>query len=174
MSTSQAVINAYWKPSYETLYDAYYQELASEALIGRWQFIHILIAFLVAATSSGSAIAGWALWSERGWKTIWAIIAAIASLASIAHGVVGVPSRVREQEEVRQLFCRLRIDVETFRHLLRIGITMSEAQSKYDELRNRYSECVGRTRPDIAFTIRLRKRVQDRLNQILKDRRVIK
>jgi len=166
----EEALKAYWKPGFDTLYDTCFQELASEALMGRWQKIDIVTSLLVALTASGSAVAGWALWSAQGAKLVWAMLAGVASLASIAHSVMGVPGRVREQEELRRLFSELRVDCETFQQQLRVGLEMAEARAKYDKLRERLTQCTGRTRPDLALTTRLRKKVQERLNAMLKAR----
>lgn len=168
---SKEIIQTYWKPSFDTLYEAYFQELSSEALIGRWQRIDLSIAFLVATTASGSTIAGWILWSEPNWKSVWAIIAGIVSIAAIAHGVLGVPGRVKEQEELRREFCELRIDLETFRQQLNIDIDANQAYSQYTKLRERYSQIMGRAHPDnIAFRSGFRDEVQEKLNNILKEK----
>lgn len=167
----QENIKDYLQPVFNTLYEAYYQELASESLIERWERIDLITAFLVAATTSGSAIAGWALWNTPTFKYVWAIIAAIASVASIAHGVIKVPTRVKEQEELRRIFAELRVDLETFWQQLRIGnIDNNTVRDKYEKLRERLSQCIGRTHPDIAYTIGFRKKIQDHLNKKLNDK----
>lgn len=166
---SRESIDAYWEPSFETLYQAHYQELASEALIRRWQRIDIGTGILVAATASGSAFAGWALWNQPHGKVIWAGIAGIASLASILHSVMGVPGRVKEQDELRRVFCELRVDLETFRQQLAIGLDSGQASGQYAKLRERLAQCMGRTRPDIGYTIGLRNQVQDQVNKRLKE-----
>jgi hypothetical protein len=101
----------YWSLSFDTYYKAYYQELASQALAARWERIDVLTALLVAATASGSTLAGWALWSDVGWKVVWAGIAAVATITSILHGSLRVPSRLKEQEELRREFSGLRVDL---------------------------------------------------------------
>lgn len=167
---NKEIFDAFWNPSFETLYEAYFQELASGVLIKRWKYIHIVIAILVASTASGSAIAGWALWSEPVWKSLWTFFAGIASIASIVQGVLGVPEKVREQESLRQLFSELRVDAETFRQKLVIYREITQADSVHQKLRERLSDLIGRTHPDIAFTIGLRKKVQNQLNSALREK----
>lgn len=171
---SQNSKNTYWEPSFKTLYEAYFQELASGALVNRWERIHIITAFLVAVTASGSAVAGWAFWTEPGWRIIWAIIAGTACLISIGHGVLGVPGRIKEQEKLRRLFSELRIDIDTFRQQLTIGLDDDQASTQYDKLRHRLSQCTSGAHPEIAFTLGLRVKIQGDLNNILKKEGYIK
>lgn len=171
---NQNKIETYWNLSYETLYDSYYQELMSEALTRRWKWIDIATTFLVAATASGSAIAGWSLWSTLDGRFVWVIFAGIASVASIAHGVMGVPTRVKEQEDLRHMFSELRIDLETFRQQLKLYPDVKQVESQYNELRKKYAQCKGRTSPDIAIIFGFRKKVQHNLDNILKERGDIK
>ena len=161
----------YWKPIFQTLYEVYYQELASQALTRRWEQIHIYTAFLGGITASGSFIAGLAFWSEPGWKIAWTTIACIASLLSIAHAVFAVPGRIREQEQVRHLFLNLRLDVETSVRLLKEQlIDDNKAKEFHDQFRERFRDTVARTRQDIAFTASLQAKAADQLNGILKQR----
>ena len=165
----------YWTLSFETYYTAYYQELASQALVARWERIDVVTALLVAATASGSTLAGWALWSDAGWKVVWVGIAAVATVASIVHGSLRVPSRLKEQEELRREFCGLRVDLDTFRQFLRVPepATPDHVRENYERLRQRLGALWGRARPDIAYTHRLRGSVQQQLNNILKEKGAI-
>ena len=165
---SQPAKDAYWKPSYDTLYKAYYQEILSDALVERWQGIDVATALLVAATASGSAFAGLALWSEPSLKIVWGIIAGVAAIASIIRSVMGVTSRVKDQTDLRHAFLQLRVDVETFRLQLAIEMNMDEAKNRFSELRKTLAECLGRTSPDFAETKGLRSNVQKRLDDIMK------
>ncbi|MDA2912986.1 hypothetical protein MYX77_03325 [Acidobacteriia bacterium AH_259_A11_L15] len=165
---SLATTELFWRPTFQTLYEAYYQELASEALMRRWQRIDISTSFLVAATASGSAITGWSLWSNPKWQFLWAFIAGLAAVASILHRTMAVPDRLKEQEELRRAFSELRVDLETFRQQLLIGIEPNDANTRYDKLRRRLAQHIGRANPDIGFTIRLRNRVQEQLDDKLR------
>lgn len=157
----------YKKPLFNTFYISYYQELLSEALNRRWQQIDIITTFLVVATASGSTIVGLALWNTSAGKLAWGFIAAVASVASIAHGVIGVPSRVKEQEELRRMFSELRIDAETFYQQLVIGFDANKANDEFNKLKKRLSQGVGRAGSDIAATNGLRKEVQNQLEKRL-------
>jgi hypothetical protein len=166
---ADADVNRYWEASFKTLYEAYFQELGSEALIGRWQWIDVVTGYALAATASGSAVTGWALWSSPSGKYFWAGVAGIAGVISIAHRVLTVPTRIKDQEELRQLFTVLRVDCETFRQRLVVGVEAAIADQEYQGLRTRLATSMVRTRPDIAFTKKLRKLVQCDLDRRLGD-----
>jgi len=167
---NQSVIDIYWKPCFKTYYEAYFQEVTSESLSIRWQKIDVATAFLVAITASGSAIAGWALWNEIGWKIFWAILAGFASLLSILHGIMGVGNRIKVQEELRQLFSNLRVDLESLLLELPTGITVDMVKEQYEKLRDRYSECMRRTSRDIIFSKKYQHKLQEQLNNTLKEK----
>lgn len=168
--TQRSALDAYWKPSFDTLYEAYYQELASEALVRRWQSIETVTGILVALTASGSALAGWPLWNIGWGKWLWTAIAGLAALAAIAHREMAVSTRVKEQEELRRLFSSVRFHLETFRQDLVIGLDAARAKNRYDELTKRLSEAISQTKPDIGFTAGLRLRVQESLNKTLTEK----
>jgi hypothetical protein len=164
---SKELIELFWPPAYQMLYDTYYRELAAEALNERWQNIDRATAFLVGLTTSGSAVAGWTLWSTDSGKLIWVTIAGLASVASIAHGVMAVPSQVKAEEDVRRVFSALRVDLEAFLRELKSGIAgdQSKANAQYDKLKLRLVECMAQARSkNIAFTRRLQEEVRDRLH----------
>lgn len=161
---------AYLQASWQPLYQVYFQEVASELLASRWEGVDLVVMFIVALTASGSAVAGWALWSLTGWKALWIIIAAIASVLSIAHTTLRVPSRVKDQGELRSKFCRLRCDLEAFQQDLTIGLKEDEAKERFEELQTKYSECMAATHPDILYTVSFRRKAQETLNDIWKEK----
>jgi len=164
----QDALNSYWEPGYRTLYDAYFRELSAAALVRRWQWIDAVIRFLVALTASGSVIAGWALWSSLQGKMVWGMIAGVASLASIAHGIVAVPGRMKDQEELRRGFSELRVDLETFLQELVIDLPNDEAKTRYNKLRERLAHWIARTPDDVGLTGGLGQTVERHLNDILR------
>jgi hypothetical protein len=159
----------FWKPSFDTLYDAYFYEVTSEFVITRWSRLHVTTAILGAITASGSAVTGWALWSDPKGKAVWALIAGTATLVTIIHGALGVPAKIKEEEQRRQNFSALRVDLETFRHSLTLGMDIKTATKEFDELRHRLSQYIARTPPDLALTKRARSRLQLKVNDKLKN-----
>jgi hypothetical protein len=45
-----------WNAAFNTYYDAYYEEIAADKMISRWQILDELTKVLVALTASGSAM----------------------------------------------------------------------------------------------------------------------
>lgn len=163
---NEDIIDKCWDVSFETLYQSTFQELASEALVTRWQWIDLVTSVLVAVTASGSAVAGWTLWNAPDWKVVWGIIAGIASLLAIIHRIMGVPGRVKAQEDIRRGFSELRVELESFRQQLKLGFDANRVDSEYNKLRRKYEECMRRTHPEIAFT----KRLRDKVTNLVKDK----
>jgi hypothetical protein len=141
--------------------------LSAESVVTRWQKIDLTVAILVAITASGSAIAGWSLWSEPGWKSLWVMIAGGTALISAVHGAAAIPTRIKEQEEIRRKFSGLRTGLQTFRQELKLGVDGDTARKEFLELRRKLEDSVASSRKDIALTHSLQIRVQDRLNEIL-------
>lgn len=169
-SEHQIAIDVYWKPSYETLYIVTFQEAVSSALAGRWLRIDALINILVSVTASGSAIAGWALWNQPGWRTVWVLAAGSVSVFAIVHNGAQVPTRLKSQEDFRRQLTRLRTDLETFRQRLEVKIgTLEIFDKNYSELRNRYAELIYNAPSDIANTHRLRVKIQKQIEEVLRD-----
>lgn len=158
------------KHGFTTFYEAYFQELSSQELVSRWQVIDMTTAFLIAVTASGSAVAGWALWTAPAGKFSWAVIAGITPVASIIHGVMGVPRQVKEQEDFRRRFCVIRVDGETYLQQLDAGLDEERARTALDELRKRLAQAVADVSPSVIFTKRFRRKIQGQLNELLKGR----
>src|SRR5262249_45730032 len=99
----------------ETYKEAYYNELEAGVLISRWQAVDETTKVLAALTSSGSAVAGWLVWNETGWKQLtWQVLAGIASVLSIGHVALKVSDRVKDWSDTKGHFVRLRTELETF------------------------------------------------------------
>ena len=64
MPRIQQTVTDFWRPSYDTYYDAYYQEMAYIAVSDDLQGVEMITKALVAVTATGSAIAGLSLWSD--------------------------------------------------------------------------------------------------------------
>ena len=110
-----------WNATYDTLYFTYYNEILCDTLVRRWQITDDLTKVLVALTASGSAISGWALWSDQRFQFLWVGIAGFAALLSIVHSALGVPSRLKDWGDSKRRFASLRIELETFQYRMRVN-----------------------------------------------------
>ena len=161
--------DTYAAPTYRNLYEAYFQELAAEALIRRWQTVGSSLSILVAATASGSAIAGWPLWNVPWGKWVWSVIAGTASLAALILDRLRISEQLKEWDELRRQFSELRFDLETLWIDLGTGaLTAPQAKQRYDALRKSARELLSKTPSPFLLTKGLRDRVQGDLNETLK------
>lgn len=155
-----------WNATFEVFYDSFYEELASEALIHRWQIVDDLTKVLVALTASGSALAGWTLWDAPGLRFVWSTLAGLAAALAIVHAALGIPGRLKNWTETKQCFIALRVDIDTFRALMRIepDFSLSEFTSRFVGLRGSYKNAITRVNDDALRTQGLRVKVQNQLN----------
>jgi hypothetical protein len=161
----------FWKDTFTLFYEAYLQEMASQRLSKRWHSIDTVTSVFVTTTASGSAIAGWALWSSPEGKIVWVTIAAVSSILSLIHSTLQVPSKMKAQDELRGCFSGLRLDIEQFRRSIRnqlsAGQIPSGAEDSYTEFLHRYTEYMKRVPDSITVTNKLLRDIQSQLNLTL-------
>jgi hypothetical protein len=160
-----------WDATFVTYYDSYFEEMCAGALIHRWLTVDTISRFLVAATTSGSAIAGWALWSGDVGRYVWAIIAGIAALLSIASASLRVESLLQQYNEVVQTFTALRVRLETFRQQLDLDpdFSVEDMTAQYLQFREDYAKALQTKPNDLINTNRFATSIQDKLNARLGD-----
>lgn len=151
-----------WDQSFLTYYEAYFQELFAEFIVSRWRTIDDVTKILVALTATGSVVSAWALWDSADGKWIWSVIAGVASLLSIVHASLGVPSKLKDWVEVKQLFTGIRIDLETMRQNMAMDpeFDIKAFTEAYNGLRNRYRDAMIRIQNDWFRTYRKAVRIQ--------------
>lgn len=101
-----------WKEIFDKYYDVSYQELLVDRLVSRWAHIDIFFRFLIAATASGSAISGWAVWSNPELKIVWSVISSIAALSSLLYGVIPISQLIKEGTKSHSEFNALRVQFD--------------------------------------------------------------
>jgi len=161
--------DALWEVTNETFYDAYYEEVAADRLISRWQLMDETARLAVAIAATGSAVSGWALWNQPVFRHIWAVLAGLAAVLSIVHVTLAVARRLKDWGNTRQHFAILRADLETFRSRMRVDPLFPVPAFQQDFLgyRDRYAEGLTSLKPDILLTRGFRIRAQKDLNQRL-------
>jgi hypothetical protein len=159
-----------WKAVYDTWYLAAYNEQIAEALVARWQRVDDWTKVLTAITASGSAIAGWALWNEAGFKTLWVVIAGIGAVASIVGSALGTPSRLKDWGDSKREFTVLKLDLETFQYEMRINpeFDIEAFTKRFNDYRARLADAICRIKNDILSTSRFAINCQTALDERLK------
>ena len=160
-----------WEKSFDTYYQCYFEELVADSLVYRWLILDDVTKVLVALTASGSAIAGWSLWSSDDFKWLWALLAGFGALLSVIHASLGVPSRVKQWEGLKRTFAKLRIEIETFRQRMAINpnFELDAFVKEYSLYRKRYGEAMQQLQGDIVRTRRFEEKIQDNLNEQIAD-----
>lgn len=160
-----------WQATFETYYDSYFQELSAIRLLERWERFDEATKVMVALTASGSAIAGWTLWSEPGFKYVWATLAGLAAAMSIVHAALKVPERLARHFDSKLEFSGLRIALETFRHQMKIfpNFSVDDYNGRYLEYRERYQTLVSKLRRDFLSTAAMVEAAQIDLNSKIRD-----
>lgn len=160
-----------WETVFKTLYDTHYQELFADDLVTRWRNIDELTKVIVAFTTTGSVVVGWALWETQVGQFVWASIAGVAAILAIIHATLGVPTKLKDWGEVKQNFTALRIDLETFRYQMEIdsNFQLDEFKQKFNNYRSSYRDGMQHVQNDMFRTLRRAKKIQSYLNEQIKE-----
>ncbi len=163
-----------WKDASDTYYQCYFQEIAAEHLIRRLQIADEVTKVLVAITASGTAISGWALWSQPGFRQAWAALAGIAAILAIVHATLGISNRLRDWDEYKRTVATLRIDVESFRQRMSLdaNFPIRPFSKQLEDFRNRYAIAFAGRRSDLPRTKRLRIKAQRELDVRIADQTI--
>jgi hypothetical protein len=158
-----------WEATFDTYYNSFYQELLSDELLIRWQRVDDIAKLLVALFAGSSAITGLVNFyaSTLNLEWAWPVLTGFAALVAIVHKELAVPFRLRDHGENKRSFSALRLDLETFRYLMKIdaNFAVDEFTKKFEEFRKRYSEEYRRLRVDSFVTTRLRASCQSELDE---------
>ena len=155
-----------WDKIFEVYYDSYWVEILSDKVIGIWQKTDDITKLIVALTTSGSAVSGWALWNEPGFKCIWIIFAGISAILSITHASLGVAGKVKDWTETKRQFTTLRIELEICRDLMEINpdFSIQDFEKHYKKKKKKYGEMYPSINNDILLSKRWKVKSQNELN----------
>lgn len=158
-----------WEEAFNTRYYTQYQELCLHSLVRKWTILDRVTKVLVGVTSSGSMIAGLALWEQPGWKALWAILAGTAALLSIVHSSLSIPDTLKQYGELLSKLVTLRLDLEDFTRRCNMNpeFDLSSFEEKFDELRGRYKEISSVPLSDPLFTAAIRDSAQEQSAALL-------
>jgi len=157
-----------WKETFRYYELAYYYELLASTLARRWDRWAGGISFMIALTSSGSAISGWAFWQNGGiGHFVWAVLAGCASVLSIVQSRLNVRSHIKQQRLLRKRFSQIRNALQTVLFDIVDGRDLVTIDSELRNQRAKYFALTASFDPDIAETGGLRKRVKADLYIVL-------
>lgn len=158
-----------WNSTYGTRYMCLYYLSLAHGLVSRWTVFDDVVKTLVALTASGSAVAGWALWKEDGFKSAWIVFAGAAAVLAIVHAALGVQARIKVWADLKRDLTVLSNDLETFQMRMRITseFDIPDFSKEWLELRKRYSEATSRLVTDLLATPGFRERSQDEANRAM-------
>lgn len=151
-----------WKAVFETYYDAFYNEVLADKLVNRWQIVDDVSKMLVAVTASGSAISGWALWNQPGYRLIWTGLAGFSAILGITHSSLGVANRLKDWGEIKRSFAMLRIELETLQYRMKFDFkaTNREFERQFIKHRRQYLGAVQRIKNDVLLRQGLKVKAQ--------------
>ena len=160
-----------WEAVYDTYYEAYFQELFADDLVTIWRKIDEITKVCVAITATSSVVSGWVLWQTPTGYITWVVIAGIVAVLSIVHATLGVPAKLKDWGEVKQIYTALRVDLETLRHQMKIDteFQLDEFKQKFINYRDRYRDGMQRIQNDMFRTLRRANKIQSSLNERLAD-----
>jgi hypothetical protein len=163
-----------WQKAYELTYQAWYGEELAADLLRRWRAADGVIAVAVALTSTTSAVSGWALWTQTGWKTLWLFLAGAAAVTSVIHTRLGISRVVEDLDSSWQRFLDLRTDCRSLLDRLDLGLPEADATDKYFALQSKAKDAEkafkpGFIRPSPANQAKAQERVNHHLRAFLKE-----
>ncbi len=162
--TDDDKLDLLWEQIDELLYDSEYAGRLLEATATRWRFLDVSANILIGATASGSAIAGWSLWSHSGWRTLWVLIAGGTSLLVIIHGALQVSNKVQHQERSAQSFRSVALMLESLRRAVVKGADFAHSDEEFRKIETKYNAAQeGAPVPSLTFRS-LRSKVQEDLD----------
>lgn len=161
----------FWAQAWGSYYTVYFQELLAERITRRLIGLDRLSLLVEALTAMGSGAVGWALWQDGGHRAAWAVLAGLASVVAVTRLVYLVSSRVRDAEAVFREYRALRLDVASYRRDLGRGLSWDIASARTSDLRDRFVKIEARAPAGGLATRRLRGRVQNEVNAILRSKR---
>jgi hypothetical protein len=121
----------------------------------------------VAITATGSGVAGWQLWQQPGYQTLWAFMAGFVSVLAFVHGFLNASSRIKYWSDAKARAALLRHGFQTLRY--RVNLEPAKAQefnAEYLEYAARYADFEASVKnSDFFLSPWLRNHVQEELNK---------
>jgi hypothetical protein len=158
-----------WKSAYYLWYNSSYNAELASRMVDRLKTIDDVTKVLVALTASGSAVAGWNLWSKSGFDLGWAALAGTGAVLAIVHGSLGIPARLKDWLEAKKDFLGLRSTVDALRSKMtnHPDFDPAEIEKLIADSAARFGEYEGRIPSDFFATARLKSQCQENIDHLL-------
>ena len=160
--------------AYDKWYDSYFNENVANRLVSRWQAFNDPAKVIIAVTASGSVIAGWTLWSQPGFKTVWIALAGTGALLSVISSSLTVSERIKDWASTRAESSAIRVQVEILKTEmdLKPDFDVDQTQKSLENIRLRYSDAVERMRNDFLHTSKLDVTCKKELDELILKRKL--
>jgi hypothetical protein len=164
--------NQLWTNLHQSHYSAFFDELYAESNVRSWRAFDTISRLLQLLSASGSAIAGWALWKQEGYRDLWFFLAGAAAIIALIHSVLNVTEKVKEDTLVFSEFKKLRLELERLKSKMQMKISdsLSDYKKEYFAILERFGTASALKRPDSLLSFLFGKRserIQAELNRIL-------
>lgn len=129
LSPKEILINS----AFKTWFNSRYQELISSELLAKWQKVDTAIQMGIAATGTGSAIAGLQLWENAEMKIVWTVLSFVISIAALWHKFFRITDKIETWSKAEKAFSVLKNQLETLKYQIDIA-----PKEKIDDVNKQY------------------------------------
>jgi hypothetical protein len=157
-----------WNEVWNLEYDSVYAHEVARFMVRRWMMLDLWSRLLAALFTSGSAIAGWTLWTATGMgKNSWMLLAGSAAVVAIVDGVLGSRQQIKRYSDLSGSFARLMHSLRAILADMRIdpSFDLNSIRPRHEELRSRYAELLETYPEDLFFSNKNATAIQQRINQ---------
>jgi hypothetical protein len=153
--------NQLWANLHQSHYSAFFDELYAESTVRSWRAFDAASRFLQLLTASSSAIAGWALWQQEGYRDLWIFLAGAAAVIALKDDTI-----------VFSEFKKLRLELERLKSKMQMKAYdgLSDYKKEYFAILERFGTASALKKPDSILSFLFGKRsekIQSELNRIL-------
>lgn len=158
-----------WNEVYDRHYRSYFEELRCERLISTWNLIDTGCRILIAITTSGSAISGWALWEHDTYRTFWTVFAGITAVVAVIYSGAKISEQYRDSCVKHADFRNLRLRLEDFMAKMRTKQYASYQIYKHEfsKLMDSYSDVTSNGIFSVMISDSAEGKIQEKLNKRL-------
>lgn len=157
-----------WAEWWKLYYHCYYEELALEYKIVRWEAFDEWGRLLIAGTATSSAIASWGVWEWPYVSWVWVIAGHVAAAVALVHVNFGLKGKLEKGVKALRDYKWLRLELETFRLRMSCdwGFSPEPIREELIGLRRRFGEVKGNLEPGIELRGKTTHEIQDKVDAL--------